>query len=189
MNKVRTFQPASQVFILTGKVQGGKSTLVEAVIQELRGAGLRIAGVVSRGIDREGKRQGYRLVNIESMETCPLASLDPVKDWFQFRRFFFNPAAIGLGRTWLEEGLLGSADLLLIDEVGPMELQGGGWAPFLEKLADRKNTPSQLWVVREQILTEVIEKWALNNGKVMRMEQVTCRSVVENMLPKLLDHA
>lgn len=178
----------SRAFILTGTVHGGKTTLVEAVIHGLRKHDCHVAGLISRGIDRDGKRIGYLLVNIQTSEECILASLDQVKGWVPFRRFYFDPKAIVQGCTWLEQGLREGADFLVIDEVGPMELQGGGWSPVLEKLVGVEPPIPQLWVTREQILSEVQEKWGLTAARIMHCEQWTSDSLIGQLLPKIKDH-
>lgn len=174
--------------VLTGKVRGGKTTLVESVVAGLQEKDLRVAGVISRGIDQEGKRLGYLLVNIESLQKCILASVNPRSDWFQFRRFYFNPAAIDQGRSWLKQGLREGADLLVIDEVGPLELQGGGWFPVLEEIAKIESPMCQLWVVREQSLTEVRERWLPGDVHILHLHQSTSPGIIAHLLDNIERH-
>jgi nucleoside-triphosphatase THEP1 len=155
------------------------------VVRGLQKRGLRVAGVISRGVDQEGKRLGYQLVNIQSAEMCILASVEPKTDWARFRRFYFNPEAIDRGCSWLEQGLLKGVDLLVIDEVGPMELQGGGWSRVLDKIVTMEAPVCQLWVVRERILASVMERWSLDDAQIMQQDQWTSENIIEYMLHKM----
>jgi nucleoside-triphosphatase THEP1 len=58
------------------------------------------------------------------------------------------------------------ADLLVIDEVGSLELRGAGWADVLPPLLDRCRLP-QLWVVQSAWLEAVCKKWQLHPIRVI----------------------
>jgi nucleoside-triphosphatase THEP1 len=49
---------------------------------------------------------------------------------------------------------------VILDEVGPMELEGSGWDRIL-KFLEKQQDIIQLWIVREQILQKVLERWSI----------------------------
>ena len=50
-----------------------------------------------------------------------MASVLKTKNWMKYRRFWFNPDAFNQGREWVRECLMQETQIIVIDEVGPME--------------------------------------------------------------------
>jgi iron complex transport system ATP-binding protein len=71
-------------------------------------------------------------------------------------------------------------DLLVIDEVGPMELKGDGWSKTLDTLAQNSSV-TQLWIVRQQILNEVSERWKIPNDQILTAE--TIETLTQRWMP------
>jgi len=55
------------------------------------------------------------------------------------------------------------ADWLVIDELGPLELAGKGWAPLIERIL-REDPKPMIWTVRRQLAAKIAHKW--NIGEV-----------------------
>ena len=72
--------------------------------------------------------------------------------------YYIREEAIERGNLALQQT---NAQLMVIDEVGKLELNGGGWAEMLGKLlVSRQN---QLLIsIRKEVLNEVMEKWNIN---------------------------
>jgi iron complex transport system ATP-binding protein len=157
------------IFLVTGGVQSGKTTFVSSLVERLRRDRLKVAGFLSQGIMKDGQRSGFTLVDLISGKQIPLASLNPQNGWTPFRRFFFNPEAWEEAESMIRDGLLEKPDLIVIDEVGPMELQGEGWSKILENLA-AKRPVLQLWVVRKQCLQEVTDLWKIPQEYVFSID-------------------
>ena len=62
-------------------------------------------------------------------------------------------------------------DLLVLDEVGPMELEGLGWSEILDSLEQQTNT-RQLWVVRQEIVSEACRRWNIPDHVVSSTNHV-----------------
>ena len=88
-----------------------------------------------------------------------------------------------MGEKIVEAALGKDPDLIVIDEVGPMELQGQGWSDILE-LLDGEYGTNQLWVVRDRVLQEVLERWNIPEENVYMAEE----SQAEKLSNRLLDH-
>ena len=54
--------------------------------------------------------------------------------------------------------LSGHPDLIVIDEVGRLEMQGMGWNSLLRELAAIETIP-QVWIVRDELVDAVMERW------------------------------
>jgi nucleoside-triphosphatase len=145
--------------IVTGATGSGKTTLTTAVIERLRGRGARVAGILAPGHLADGRRTGFDIVNLATGEREILAReeehvVGPHPRW---SRFAFSPAGLALGRNALGEDARG-ADVVVVDEVGPFELSGGGWADALDALA-KTFEGAMLLVVRESVVDPVKARW------------------------------
>ncbi len=149
------------IIVITGKVQCGKTTFLKEVVNAMKSEKFKVAGFLCYGQFKNGERSGFNLTDTETSRSYRLASVNPKEGWVRFRRFYFDPEILETGVCILLRGLRQRPDLLVIDEVGPMELEGRGWYIPLNLMAKEQSTV-QLWVVRESILKEVLKKWKLS---------------------------
>jgi nucleoside-triphosphatase THEP1 len=150
---------ARSAVVITGATGSGKTTLTREVIERLRARGLRVAGILAPGILTGGRRTGFDLVNLATGEQLPLAREqgNPGGSHARWSRFAFSPEGLALGRRALTDDARG-ADVMVVDEVGPFELSGGGWAQPLDALAHGYGG-ALLLVVRESVVDAVRARW------------------------------
>jgi nucleoside-triphosphatase THEP1 len=155
-------------FIISGELQQGKTTLVTRLAEELRARGFRVAGLLALGIWDEGKRDGFDALNLATGARVPLCRRDAPEAALRTGPFGFFEQGMSFGADALSLEAAQDADLVVIDEVGPLELRGEGWAVDLDIL--RHNSPvSLLLVVRSGLVGEVIEHWALQDCRTFRL--------------------
>ncbi len=110
---------------ITGKPRSGKTTLVKRLIPFIEGLGLRPRGFYTQEVRERGKRVGFDIVILPSGQTLPLA------------RTGKKPPRVGKYSVFVEnlERALkeGAGDLLILDEVGKMELLSEKFREFLRK--------------------------------------------------------
>jgi nucleoside-triphosphatase THEP1 len=162
-------EQAHSIFLVTGSVQGGKTTFLFELVELLKKRGLSLGGFLAKGSFENGKRSAFVLHNIENGTELAMASVHETAQWLKYRRFWFNPDAFKEGMEWIRLCLLQKPDVLVIDEVGPMELEGSGWSEVLESLI---NSPVsvQLWSVRESLIGEVMEHWSISSEHLIRID-------------------
>ncbi|MCK5136941.1 MAG: DUF2478 domain-containing protein [Bacteroidales bacterium] len=175
--------PHHNIFVVTGKVHSGKTTFVSNLVERLREKQLSISGFLSKGTFANGQREKFSLIDLKCGVQLPLATIYPEEGWTRFRKFYFNPFALKKGEELIREGLRTNPDLIVIDEVGPMELQGQGWSGILESLAEDYQV-SQLWIVRNQILPEVLDRWNIPVENVYLAE----KNQADRLRDRLLDN-
>ena len=174
-----------QIHLITGSTQSGKSTLVEKIVQALKKEQLIVRGFLSKGTMTDGVRTSFVLCDLDGSAEIPLASVDPMPGWSRMGRFSFNPDAWVQGEAMIRSALSGNPDLIVIDEVGPLELQGGGWTKVLELL---ENAPhlEQLWVVREQILTDVMTRWNIPPENTYQLKKSNGEEIIRKFTSTLI---
>ena len=152
-----------EVFILTGDRKQGKTSLLKEIVSILRAKGVSISGFLSEGIHDRGKRTGFILKDIRTSETIELCSTENKFGGPSQGRYFFNPAAISKGIEILGSSNSGGTGVIVIDEVGPMEISGRGWYTAMEKLCSTSGGV-HIWTVRRSLAEKAARRW--NTGDV-----------------------
>jgi len=110
-----------RIIFLTGQPGVGKTTVLMKTIEELRTRGFTIGGMISQEAREGSLRVGFRIVDLETQR----------EGWLAHVRQPGGPT-VGKYRVCLEDlesigvsailNAFKKADLIVIDEVGPMEL-------------------------------------------------------------------
>jgi nucleoside-triphosphatase THEP1 len=150
-----------QIVIVTGTLGVGKTTYCANEATAVQTAGRDVAGVLSPARFNGGQKVGIDGVDLRSGERRALAQLrthdgtDSAS--ITTKRWRFDSAAM----TWCNT-ILASAtpcDLLIVDELGPLEWQHGqGWIAGLEAI-DTRAYDVALVVVRPSLVDLALERW------------------------------
>jgi nucleoside-triphosphatase len=130
--------------IVTGKVGIGKTTVCEKVVELARSRGYSCGGILT-----PKSEQGIIIVDVQTGERKVLASINNIYQGPHTDRYFFNPDAIEFGNRAIDGAI--SSDILLVDEVGHLELRGEGFVEALEIIRAGKAKNSIL-VIRQELL-------------------------------------
>lgn len=152
--------------IVTGDVQSGKTTLVENLVRCLRKQNRIVAGIIARGLWQDGRRQGFDLVDLRTNGITPLARRNPRPATDAVTGFSFFDAGLRAGAQALAVQRCATADWIVIDEIGKLELAGDGWAPLLPPLLDLAE-PGQIWIVRQSLVDRVCQTWGLSPSLIV----------------------
>ena len=141
------------IFILTGPVHSGKTTLLERVVHEFRKNKVMVDGFLSKAL-REGQEvTGYDLFDLREGSSIPLLRTTGEKEWQRVGSFFFHPPGLDKAKRIILRSK--DADFSVVDEVGPLELSGKGYWPALKQVLFPPQA-AYLIVVREKILEEFL---------------------------------
>lgn len=176
-----------RLYILSGDTGSGKTTRAAEVVEQLRARGLRVGGILAPGLLENGRRTGFDVLNLASGESATLArdSAGGSASHAQWSRFAFSPEGLALGNRALGPDA-GGADVVLVDEVGPFELAGGGWAPALDGLVGEREGPV-LVVVRASIVDAVKRRWGSADTVVWDAAATSADEIVE-VITKAQEH-
>lgn len=169
------------IFIITGKVGSGKSTLLGELTEILKQHGISMDGFLCRGELSHGERSGYTMVNVRDGQEIIFATIDSQKEWPFYGRFWFNPEAFTVGKNIIRKAIDKKSKLLIIDEVGPLELEGRGWSKMIDLVAD-DGKPVQIWVVRESILSRVMERWSIPADRIIYTGQEDKEDTIKKII-------
>lgn len=163
------------VYIITGEVGAGKTTYCDRLYKVLAGRCLsRPGGIISRRVVKDEKTVGYDLYPLGTdAVSWPLVRLDDWKpaDWDEVTRcgrFSFSGRAFERAGRHLLECAAGGISPVFIDEVGPVELSGNGFAQVIEELLIQ-NVDLCL-TVRTACIAEVILKFKIQQWQEIPIE-------------------
>jgi len=173
--------PKTPLFILTGPVHSGKTSLLAQVCAKLAGQGWTLNGLLSLAHFKSGRFKGYNGYNLSTGKTFPLIRIQGEPEWERIGRFYFLPEGMKQAKAAILE--IETSRLTIIDEMGPYELNGKGfWGAFLK--LQELGLPT-LTVVRAELLDAFTSKIQVR-PLVFRMEQPGIAEALEtNISTKL----
>ncbi len=162
---------------LTGLPSVGKTTIVKKF---LKAYSRKVVGFFTPEIRKNGKRMGFEIELIPSDEKLLFASVDRI-------------SPVGFGKYWismknLEKSIENvknltekeKADLIVIDEIGKMEMISPKFREFVEELV---SSPKNLLCVVHRAYTKKFEKY----GKVIFVTTEN-RDTLPELLLKLFEN-
>jgi nucleoside-triphosphatase THEP1 len=150
-------------YILTGPVRSGKTTALTEW-----SASRDVGGVLSP--DGNGGRVFLDLMTGREEE---MEANDPSADDLLVGRFRFRKAAFDFAKAGLERASQAQKDYIVVDEVGPLELQGLGLDTAVKGLLKRDKAHAVIVVVREGLVEAVVNHYDLPHVKVINKEEIT----------------
>ena len=131
------------LIIITGAIGSGKTTVCRKLVELLRNRGYACHGILtSKGAD-----QSIIIEDIKSGEKTILASVSNSFSGPSTVKYSFNPQGIDFGIKAMST----YQGILVIDEMGQLELRGEGFAGILKLIKDR-SIKNCILVIRSWLL-------------------------------------
>ena len=144
--------------LLTGGRGSGKTRWCEALARAGRDAGLVVAGLVSPPVLVGGEKTGIDLLDVASGERRRLAERARADlPGTEGLGWCFDPEALALGNALLARA--GACDLLLVDELGPLEFGRGSGLTAAFALLDSRRYRLAVVVVRPALVAAARARW------------------------------
>ena len=171
-----------KIIILTGEQGSGKTTFLQEMIFGLAIKGVQTAGILAEGFWKNYERDYFELINLKSKNRILYCQRDPKDGWEKLRHFYINPDGQKFGEAALDPNHLKNTDIVVIDEIGPFELKGKGWAKAIESILVGLPESTMIWVVRKSLLNEVIDHFKINPMKIYHVEEACAENVVSYII-------
>ena len=150
----------SRVVILTGIQGDGKTELVKALIRSAQTNHISFAGFYSEGTWLDNERDRYQIVDITTGSSELLCDRDDPKSEQQAGPFSFRKPGLAYGCEILKSIPARDKSMVIIDEIGHLELKNSGWSGCMDNLMARQQP--MLWTVRPSLLDDVVAKWNIH---------------------------
>jgi iron complex transport system ATP-binding protein len=165
-----------RVLLLVGSSGDGKTTTLQRAAAENRT--VKFGGIVCPGTFRNGRRYSSDVHCLHTGETALFAKRKEGSSGFVF---YDN------GRALADKALSSSGhlktDCVVVDEVGPLELEGKGHAPWLAPLLSLE-TAKHIWAVRPEIVDAVCRRWLLADPVIVRVSEPGALDRIQQFLQK-----
>lgn len=168
-----------RLLFITGRPGIGKTTVLLKTIEELKAKGHNVGGMISREVRQEGTRVGFEIVDLKTGERGWLAHVNqPTGPRVSKYRVNLNDL-VTIGVKAIQAALT-EADLIVIDEIGSMELFS---QDFKQAVKDAVNSSKLILGVIHHIARDPLIE-AIRKREDAEIFQVTFenRSRVHNIL-------
>lgn len=137
------------IIIITGDIGVGKTTVCQKFIDLARSRRYQCAGVITY------KRADGDIIieDVQTGETREFASTQQIYTGPRTAKYCFNPEAIDFGIQAIDKG--SDSDIVLIDELGILELNGQGFSQVPEQI-NKRQFKKCLVVIRKQLLQDFL---------------------------------
>ena len=124
-----------RLFFVTGRPGIGKTTVILNATDELRKRGYIVGGMITREVRENGTRIGFQILDVNRGQTGWLAhTSQPTGPQVGKYRVNLNDLdQIGVEAI---QDALGTADIVVIDEIGPMELFSPAFRQIVRDVLD-----------------------------------------------------
>lgn len=168
-----------KILMLGGASGVGKTTVCHRAAMLARERGRHVAGLLMPARTRNGVRCGQDVEDLSTGERRHVAEKATATGPACLDRWHFDEVALAWGRDVLRRAT--PCDLLIIDEVGPLELQAGrGWTNAVEILRAARFDRA-LVVVRDSLASAFRERMGRDD-----LSSITVTPANRDSLPALL---
>ncbi len=133
------------LIVLTGAIGTGKTTVCQKIVDIARSRGCSCGGAITY----KSADGGIIIEDVKTGQKQVLASLSDVFRGPHVGRYYFDPAGIDFGAGAIAVGAASS--ILVVDEVGPLELTGRGFTGAIELIKAQKFNHCII-VIRKELL-------------------------------------
>lgn len=156
------------VTIITGKINGGKTSRMQTIHSNLK----RGDGFITPKAFENGQMAGYDIRQLSTGETCPFIRKTGAlpAGWdeaFTYGAFSFSQKALEMAEGIIKTAIENGVNPLFMDEIGPVELAGKGFASLLEKGI---RSGSDLYIcARESCVEAVAERYHIQEVMLIKV--------------------
>jgi nucleoside-triphosphatase THEP1 len=148
--------------LVTGESGAGKTSWCLELVRQARLLGLSPVGLISPAVFQEGAKVAIDLIEIATGERQRLATktenrTSPPTNGLTTLAWEFDPAVLAWGNGVLER--LSPATLLILDELGPLEILDGRGLTAGLRLVDQRRYQTACVVIRPRLLPAALERW------------------------------
>lgn len=151
--------------IISGNKQSGKTSYLKNLIRDLNAESLSCAGFIAEGTFKNNQRDSFNLRDIITHHEILLMDTNPKTGHEKIGKFYINEEGLKFGKNILNKALNSNYNKVVIDEIGPLELENKGWSdPFRLLL----NSEKELIIsVRRELLEKVITHFDTKSYKII----------------------
>ena len=161
---------AQKIFIITGSIGEGKTTYAKKLNGIFRKNNIKAGGIFSERVMTNSQTTGYDLVNIETGEKEVFLRHYEECGSERIGKFTICPKGLAFGNAILKSLVLSINTIVIIDEIGLLEVRNKGWSDCFNDLLENSRNHIIL-IVRDTFLLEVKNKWNLKDAIILNINK------------------
>ncbi len=182
LSEVRAEQERlKKVYIVTGESGEGKTTLLLKLAEILKEKGIRAGGIIAPRIMEGSRTIGYDIVDVSSGTRAPFLRHINKEITSGVERFTKFEDGYQLGLKALDPEHNRGNILIMIDEAGPLELRGEGWAGRITGLLSQ-NEWQIILAVRKSLIDQVTGKFTFKDPVIIEAGHADHSEIINNIL-------
>src|SRR2546430_13961000 len=126
-----------RAILLTGRPGVGKTTVVNRVYEHYSKNGFKVEGLTTREVREGGARTGFMITDLSSGQEGWLAKKNLTAGPRVGSYVVVSDDLEKIGVAALERSMNGPADLVIVDEIGPMEMTSASFRNNLSRVLNR----------------------------------------------------
>jgi nucleoside-triphosphatase THEP1 len=174
-----------KIFILTGEQGGGKTTCLQGLLVNFRERNMAVGGIISPRIIENNETTAYDIIDVATHERESFLRLADIDAQATIGKYRMITQGWEFGCKSLNSANNLNNKIVLIDEVGKLELNNLGWAQSIQELLHTSGN-HLLLVVRKPFVESVIQKWNLNPCFVYDISEFECQAI-DNQIVKEME--
>jgi len=169
-----------KVIVISGEKGEGKTTFAQNLVSRLIELNYKVAGILAQGYWKDNLRDRFDLVNLMTNKRISFCQRTPEEGWERIRHFCINPQGQQFGEDALDTRKLQNYQVVIIDELGPFELQGKGWAVAVKKLLQQQNK-TIIFIVRSSLVEEIAAHFEISEYALFLVGKHSISDVVASL--------
>ncbi len=165
--------------LVTGAPRTGKTTLIKSVVEEL---GKKTVGFITEEVLKQGRRVGFKIRTFSGLESM-LASVDNKQSSVFIGKYgVFLDNLETVVKALEEEVKTGGYDLIVVDEIGRMELSSKVFRDFITASLDSGRVFGSI-MLYDNAFTESVKKradtkvYTLTRGNWVNVKQMVLKEL------------
>ncbi len=168
LDEVRGEQKCEKrVFVVTGTIGEGKTAWLATLAGMLKDKGVSVGGILALRIVEDGITTGYDISDISTGIRTPFLRYTG-SETMGVERFTVIDSGYRAGYIALDPDFSRKKDVVIVDEVGPLELRGRGWSTRISELLG-ETKPILIIAVRKSLTESVIEKYGIKDFRIIEV--------------------
>jgi general stress protein 26/nucleoside-triphosphatase THEP1 len=149
--------------LLVGGIGAGKTAAGLRLLSLLRSYNVDVGGVLAPRILKDNETVGYSLIDLSTNATHPFASLVPAE--ISIGKYYISREAMDRAERIIASAT-GRDAVIFVDEVGRLELGGGGHAVAVRRLLS--STRVSVLLVRDTFVEPVLSSFGINDPYIVQ---------------------
>ncbi len=173
------------LIVLTGRPGIGKTTILKRITSILKEKGISVGGILTEEVREHGVRVGFDMLDVSSGLRLRLASIHGI-DGPRIGRYSVDLNVCSKAASILLDT---DADVIVFDEIGPMELLSDDLSDALQRLLSVEDRKSVIVVVHRRFRHRMIDEYIKSASILIEVDTNNRESLPSYISNQIVDAA